>query len=314
MTIDPITKAFLDQLAAQPTPKIWQLPPEMARMAFAAMMGFVGAKDVPIGKIENIAMPVPAGDIALRIYTPVAAGGEALPVIVFFHGGGFVVGDLDTHDGLCRLLASDSGARVVAVHYRRGPEHKFPAAVEDAYAALLWIAKNASVLGVDANRIAVAGESAGGNLSAVVCQLAKAQGGPKIAYQLLMFPGTQIGGQFASLGEYAEGYFLDKATLDWFFGNYIAPGTDMSDPRHSPLLAKDLSGLPPAMVMLGGCDPLHDEGLAYAEKLRAAGVPVVVQDYPGMIHCFIYMQAILPQAYDALSKAAKKVRHAFAMN
>ena len=215
---------------------------------------------------------------------------------------------------MCRLLASESGARVVAVDYRLAPEHKFPAAVEDAFAAVCWIEKTQPSLAVDANRIAVAGDSAGGNLSAVVCQLAKARGGPKIAYQLLMFPGTQVGGQFASLGKFAEGYFLDKATLDWFYGNYIAPGTDMSDARHSPLLGKDLSGLPPATVMLGGCDPLHDEGVAYAEKLRAAAVPVVVQDYPGMIHCFIYMQALLPQAYDALSKAAKNLRHAFAMN
>lgn len=313
MPLDTITKAFLDQLAAQPVPKLWQLPPEPGRMAFAAMMSFVGPKDVPIGKIENVSMPGPGGDIALRIYTPVAAGGEALPAIVFFHGGGFVVGDLDTHDGLCRLLAAESGARVIAVHYRRAPEHKFPTAVEDAYAAVCWIEKNATQLGVDANRIAVCGDSAGGNLSAVVCQLAKEKNGPKIAYQLLMFPGTQIGGEFASKNEFTEGYFLDKAMLDWFHGHYIPPGTDMTDPRHSPLLARDLSGLPPATVMLGGCDPLHDEGLAYAEKLRAAGVPVMVMDYPGMIHCFIYLQAILPQAHEALAKAARNVRHAFEM-
>ncbi len=313
MPLDPITKTFLDQLAAQPMPKLWELSPDLGRMAFAAMTNFVGPKDVPIGKIGTISMPGPAGDIALRIYTPVAAGGEALPVIVYFHGGGFVVGDLDTHDGLCRLLATDSGARVIAVHYRRAPEHKFPAAVEDAYAAVCWIEKNASDLGIDANRMAVAGESAGGNLSAVVCQLAKEQGGPKIAYQLLMFPCTHIGGQYASLREFAEGYFLDKEMLDWFFGNYLPRETDMSDPRHSPLLAKDLRGLPPATVMLGGCDPLHDEGLAYAEKLRAAGVSVTVDDYPGMVHAFVFLQSVLPQAHEALAKAAKDVRRAFEM-
>ena len=302
MPLDPLAQAFLDQLAAQPTPKLWEMPPTVARLAFAAMMNLVGPKDVPIGKIENISMP---GGIALRIYTPIAAGGEALPAIVFFHGGGFTIGDLDTHDGLCRILAAESGARVIAVNYRLAPEHKFPAAVDDAFAAVSWIEENASDLGVDANRIAVAGDSAGGTLSAVVCQLAKKKGRPKIACQLLMFPGTQIGGQFPSLREFAVGYLLEKGSIDWFYGNFIPPGTDPSDLRHSPLLAEDVSGLPPAYVMLGGCDPLHDEGLAYADKLRAANVPVTVADYPGMLHSFIYFQAVLPQAREALAKAAK---------
>jgi acetyl esterase len=277
-------------------------------MTFAATMSLVGPKDVPIGRIENTSMPGPGGDMKLRTYTPVAAGGEALPAIVFFHGGGFVFGDLDTHDGLCRLLATDSGARVIAVNYRLAPEHKFPAAVEDAFAAVRWIEKNAADLGVDANRIAVAGDSAGGNLSAVVCQLAKAQDGPKIAAQLLMFPSTQIGGTFASLHEFAAGYLLEKKSIDWCFGNYVPPGTDPNDIRLSPLLADDLSGLPPAYVMLGGCDPFHDEGLAYADKLRAEGVAVTIADYPGMLHCFVYLQAVLPQAYAALADAAKALR------
>jgi len=307
MPLDPLAQAFLDQLAAQPTPKLWEMPPTVARLAFAAMMNFVGPKDVPIGKIENISMP---GDIALRVYTPVAAGGEALPAIVFFHGGGFTIGDLDTHDGICRILAAESGARVIAVNYRLAPEHKFPTAMDDAFAAVNWIEKNASALGVDANRIVVAGDSAGGTLSAVVCQLAKEKGGPKIAYQLLMFPGTQIGGLFASLREFAVGYMLEKRSIDWFYGNFIPSGTDPLDPRHSPLLAKDVTGLPPAYVMLGGCDPLHDEGLAYADKLRAANVPVTVADYPGMLHSFIYFQAVLPQAHEALAKAAKALRQA----
>jgi acetyl esterase len=308
MPLDPLAQAYLDRLAATPRPKLRELPPELGRMGFAAMMSLVGPKDVPIGKIENMAMPGPEGDIALRLYTPVAVGGEALPAIVFFHGGGFMFGDLDTHDGLCRLLAMDSGVRVVAVNYRLAPEHKFPAAVEDAYAAVCWIEKNAADLGVDANSIAVAGDSAGGNLAAVVCQLAKAEEGPKIAAQLLMFPPTQFGGMFASLQEFAVGYLLEKKSIDWCHGNYILPGTDPNDPRLSPLLADDVNGLPPAYVMLGGCDPLHDEGLAYAQKLRTAGVEVTVADYPGMLHCFIYLQAVLPQAYTALAAAAKALR------
>jgi acetyl esterase len=217
-------------------------------------------------------------------------------------------GDLDTHDGLCRLLATDSGVRVVAVDYRLAPEHKFPAAVEDAFAAVCWIEKNAADLGVDANSVAVAGDSAGGNLAAVVCQLAKVEEGPKIAAQLLMFPSTQFGGTFASLQEFAVGYLLEKKSIDWCHDNYIPTGTDQNDPRLSPLLADDVSGLPPAYVMLGGCDPLHDEGLAYAGKMRTEGVAVTVADYPGMLHCFIYLQAILPQAHTALDDAAKALR------
>lgn len=308
MTLDPLAKAFLDQLAMAPTPKLWELPPAGARQVFAATMSLVGPKDVPIGKIENIAVPGPGGDIKLRIYTPVAAGGEALPALVFFHGGGFTIGDLDSHDGLCRLLASESGARVVAVDYRLAPEHKFPAAVEDACAAVSWIEANAAQLGIDANRIAVGGDSAGGTLSAVVCQRAKEEDRPKIAAQLLMFPMTQHGGAFASLREFAAGYLLDKQTLDWFFGNYVPAGTDPNDARLSPLLADDVSGLPPAYVMLGGCDPLHDEGLAYAQKLRAEGVAVTVADHPGMPHAFIHLQGVLPQAYAALAEAARALR------
>ncbi len=311
MPLDPLTKAFLDQLGAAPTPKLWELSPTNARLAFAMMMGLAGPKDVPIGRVESRTMPGPGGDIALRLYTPVAAGGEALPAIVYFHGGGFTIGDLDSHDGICRLLARQSGARVIAVDYRLAPEHKFPAAVDDAFAAVNWIQANAADINVDANRIAVAGDSAGATLSAVVCQLAKTLDGPSIAAQLLMFPMVQLGGKFASLREFAVGYFLDKEVMEWFYHNYVPPGSNFADPRLSPLLAEDVGGLPPAYVMLGGCDPLHDEGLAYAGKLRAAGVPITVADYPGMIHCFIYLQAIVPQAYVALTDAAKALRQRF---
>ncbi|MBU6296906.1 MAG: alpha/beta hydrolase [Alphaproteobacteria bacterium] len=311
MPLDPLTKAFLDQLDTMPTPKLWEMSPASARMASAVVMKLANPKDMPIGKIQNRDMPGPGGNIALRLYTPVAAGGEALPAVVYFHGGGFVIGDLESHDAICRLLAEQSGARVIAVDYRLAPEHKFPAAVEDAFAAVNWVEANAADIGVDANRIAVAGDSAGGTLSAVVCQLAKAQGGPSIAAQLLMFPVTQLGGSFSSLHEFAAGYFLEKQTMDWFFGHYLPAWADLSDARLSPLLAESVGGLPPAYVMLGGCDPLHDEGLAYAEKLRAAGVPVTIADYPGMVHCFIFLQAIVPQAYTALTDAANALRRVF---
>src|SRR6185312_8607066 len=247
-----------------------------------------------------------AGGIAMRMYTPVAGGAEPLPVLVYFHGGGFVIGDLETHDGLCRQFANEGGFRVIAVDYRRAPEHPFPAAVDDAFAALKWIETHASELGVDANRIAVGGDSAGGALAAVVTQLAKAKG-PRVAFQMLLFPVTQIGRETASLREFGVGYFLDKQTLDWFFGHYVPAGQDKDDLRVSPLNATEMKGLPPAYVMLGGFDPLHDEGLAYANKLRDAGVAAEVADYSGLVHCFIYMQAVLPQAHEAVVAAAKAV-------
>ncbi len=308
MPLDPLVKGFLDQMAMMPGPKMFDLPPAQGREMFVAMMQMIGPKDVPIGKVENLKAPGPNGEIPLRVYTPVAAGAEALSVLIYFHGGGFVIGDLETHDGLCRQFANEGGFRVIAVDYRRAPENKFPAALDDAFSAVQWIEAHASELGVDANRIAVGGDSAGGALAAEVAQLAKAKGAPKIAFQLLMFPVTQIGGETSSLREFSIGYFLDKPTLDWFFTQYIPAGTDMNDIRVSPLNAADFKGLPPAYVMLGGFDPLHDEGLAYAKKLQDAGVKVEIADHASMVHCFIYMQAVLPQAAGAVTAAAKAVR------
>ena len=302
MPLDPLVKAFLDQMAMVPGPKMFEMSAPEGRALFVQMMQMIGPKDVPVGGVKNL----DANGIQMRMYTPVAGGAEPLPVLVYFHGGGFVIGDLETHDGLCRQFANEGGFRVIAVDYRRAPEHPFPAAVDDAFAALKWIETHASELGVDANRIAVGGDSAGGALAAVVTQLAKAKG-PKIAFQMLLFPVTQIGRETASLREFGVGYFLDKQTLDWFFGHYVPAGQDKADLRVSPLNATEMKGLPPAYVMLGGFDPLHDEGLAYANKLRDAGVAAEVADYSGLVHCFIYMQAVLPQAHEAVVAAAKAV-------
>jgi len=308
MTLDPLARQFLDSLAAAPRPKVWELSPDEMRAGMRAMMKMVGAKDIPIGGIENIAMPGAGGELALRVYTPVAAGGEALPALIYFHGGAFRVGDLDSHDQTCRVLAGEASARVIAVDYRRSPENKFPAAVDDAFAATRWVEANARELGIDANRLAVGGDSAGGNLAAVVCQLAR--GAPKIAFQLLLFPVTMLGSTFPSMREFATGYFLEREPLEFCYRDY-AGAADTADPRLSPLLAEDLAGLPPALVMLAGCDPLHDEGLAYAEKLRAAGVEVTIADYPGMLHCFTQMLSVFPQAHEALTAAARALREAF---
>lgn len=310
MALDPLVKAFLDQLAAAPRPKPWETTPDETRAGFRGMVKAFGPKDVPIGKVENLTMPGPGGDLALRAYTPVAAGGEALPVLVYFHGGAFRVGDLDTHEGICRLLAGESGCRVIAVDYRLAPEHPFPAAMDDAIAATRWIEHNAATLGIDPNRVAVGGDSSGGNLAAVVCENAKALQAPRIVHQLLMFPVTQMGSPFRSMSTYATGHVLEKEALEYCYESYASKQI-WSDLRVSPLLATDLGGLPPAYVMLAECDPLHDEGLAYAEKLVAAGVRVTVADYPGLIHNFTLFQAMLPQAREALSAAAKALRAAF---
>jgi acetyl esterase/lipase len=308
--LDPMMKAFLDQMAAVPGPKMWEVEPQDGRALFVAMMQLVGPKDVPVGKVQNLTMPGPAGEIALRNYTPVAAKSEPLPTLVFFHGGGWVIGDLDTHDGLCRMFANEAGVRVIAVNYRLAPEAKFPAAVDDALAALAWIETNAASLGVDANSVAVGGDSAGGTLAAVVTQLTKQKGTPKIAFQILLFPVTDLSAETPSIREFAEGHFLERATLHWFRDNYLPADADRTDPRVSPLLAQDFSGLPPAYILVAGCDPLHDEGVAYAEKLKAAGVNVTLVDYPGLVHDFIYMQTILPQAPEAVKAAAAALKGA----
>jgi acetyl esterase len=312
MPLDPLVKAFLDQAAAMPRPKPWDIPVTLLRKNFAGMMTMFGPKDVPVGKIRNFTIPGPAGDIRARMYAPVAAGGDALPVLIYFHGGGFVVGDLDTHDGICRLFANEGGFRVIAVDYRMAPENKWPAPMDDAETALRWIAENAPSLGVDAGRIAVGGDSAGGLISACLAQAMREKGGVAIAYQLLMFPSTDLAGHFASMEKFAVGYFMDKQTIEWNTQQLLPKGADPKSPRISPLRAEDFSRLPPAYVMLGGYDPLHDEGLAYAEKLKQAGVKVTIADYGDMVHCFIYLQTVLPQAHDAIAVAAKAVKDALA--
>ena len=307
MSLDPRLKNFLGQLYAQPGPKMWEFTPTEARQAFAIMMQFVAPKNVNVEKVEDLHAPGPNGDIPLRSYTPAGAGDRMLPALLFFHGGGFVIGNLDTHDGLCRVLANESGTKVIAVDYRLGPEHKFPAAVDDAWAALCWVAANAERLGIDAKRIAIGGDSAGAALATISARTARVKGGPHPALQLLMFPPADLSADTPSRRKWAEGYFLDKLTIDWFFDNYLPKGIDRRDPRLSPLYA-DLRGVAPVYLLTAECDPLHDEGLAYAAKLRDSGVAVTVVDYPSLVHDFIYLDAVLPQAREALTAAARAVR------
>jgi len=311
MSLDAHVKMMLDQMKAMALPKMWELGPQAARAAMR--MRFPGIAETPTGKIEDRKITVPHGDIAVRVYTPLNHNEATLPGLVFFHGGGFVLGDLDTHDDLCRVLANESGCRVVSIDYRLAPEHPFPAAVDDSYAATKYVAGNAAQFGIDPARLAVGGDSAGGNLAAVVAQLAKTQG-PKIAYQLLIYPVAQLGAAVdtPSMRENGKGYFLEKEGMDWFTKLYAPDAKHRSDPRLSPLLCKDLAGQPPAYVVTAGFDPLRDEGRDYADALDKAGVSVTYVNYPGMVHGFFSMRALIPKAREAVAAAAAALREGLA--
>lgn len=311
MALDPQVKGLLDAMAANPAPRMIDLPVAQAREMYRGIASTLDLQGVPIGKVEDRKIPGPGGDIPVRIYTPVAAGGDALPTLVYFHGGGWVIGDLGTHDALCRSLANEAGCKVVAIDYRLAPEHRFPAAADDCYAAVKWIEANASEIGVDANRIAVGGDSAGGNLAAVVSQLALAAKGPRIAFQLLIYPVTDTNTDTGSYRDNASGYFLERDSMIWFFDHYLS-GADRNDPRIAPLKAASLAGLPRAYVVTAGFDPLRDEGRAYAEALKAAGVATEYVNYEGMIHGFFNLQAAFDVARGAVKAASKALKEALA--
>ncbi|MEY4880230.1 MAG: carboxylesterase NlhH [Pseudomonadota bacterium] len=311
MQFDPFIKALFDQLPQLANLQVWQLTPRQARAEFKKLCTLANQNAAPIGKVENVEATGTENPIPIRVYTPVAAGSSALPALAYFHGGGFVLGDIDCYDPLCRTLANESGCRVLSVDYRLAPEHPFPAAVEDCFAALKWIEANSSVLGIDPNRIGVAGDSAGGNLAAVVAQLAKSKGGPHLAFQLLIYPMTSLHQDAPSAFGFG-GNVLTQPAVSWFYKQYVSDDVEPGDPRLSPLQATDFSGLPPAYVVTAGFDPLRDEGAAYAAKLKAAGVKVRHIDYPTMIHGFFSMQDLIPMASEAVAAAGQAARDALA--
>jgi acetyl esterase/lipase len=264
---------------------------------------------IPMARVEAMTVPGQGGAIPARFYVPGGLpAGESAPLLVFYHGGGWVIGDLDTHDGVCRFLAAAAGTAVLSIDYRLAPEHPFPAAVEDAWAGFAWATANAAELGVDPNRIAVGGDSAGGNMAGVVSLLAKAAGGPLPAMQLLIYPPTDAAGDLPSRHLFREGFLLTKADMDEWQHHYLPPGTDAADPRASILLAPDLSGLPPAYVATAGFDPLRDEGEAYALRMRAAGVQVALRRHPGLIHGFANMTAFSRSSRGAMLEVAGALR------
>jgi len=307
--LDPQAEALLQQMAQMNMPPLHTLTPAQAREMMRGMAALSGEPEV-VANVENLTIPGPGGQIPVRIYTP--RGDGPFPILVFFHGGGWVICDLDTHDNLCRSLTNRARCVVVSVDYRLAPEHKFPAAVEDAYAATRWVAKNARRINGDPARIAVGGDSAGGNLSAVVAIMARDQDGPGLTYQLLIYPATDISSANTdSHRNYADGYFLTRGDGDWFCGHYLNCEEDRLHHRASPLLAPDLSGLPPALVITAEFDVLRDEGESYAKRLKKAGVPVKCTRYKGMIHGFMSMDGLLSQARTGIDEASAALREAF---
>ncbi len=307
MPIDPQAKMILDQVESMGMPALHELPVAEARQSMTAMAAMQGEPE-PIAAAENRKIPGPAGEIPVRIYTP--AGAAPLPGLVYYHGGGWVLGDLETHDGVCRSLANAAGCVVVSVDYRLAPENKFPAAAEDCYAAARWVAENAASIGVDPRRIAVGGDSAGGNLTAVVALMARDRGTPSLVYQLLIYPVTDTSLETASYRENADGYMLTRDGMRWFWGHYIGDD-DRCNPYAAPLRAESLSGLPPALVITAEFDPLRDEGEAYARRLREAGVSAKLKRYDGMIHGFFGMGAFIDRAREAVGDAVAGLKAAF---
>jgi len=309
--LDPQARAVIDLVIRSGRPAYHQLSPKDARQLFRETRPASTPTPPQIGMVRDLTADGPLGPIPLRVYRPAGIPASTpLAVLVFFHGGGWVIGDLETHDVLCRQLTAGSGVSVVSVDYRLAPEHKFPAAVDDAWAATRWVVAHAGELAADASRLAVGGDSAGGNLAAVVALLARDKGAPAIAVQVLIYPVTDLVGETRSYRDFAEGYLLTREGMRWFIAHYLTAEAEAADWRASPLRAQSLAGLPPALIVTAGFDPLRDEGEAYAERLRDAGVRVDSVCYGGMIHGFVPMGRLLDTAGRAISLIAGSLSQA----
>jgi acetyl esterase len=307
MPLDPALQAMLGAMPALPDFAALDLAVLRAGMARSP---FDSGPELPLAGVAERAIPGPAGDLRVRVYTPVGNG--PFPGLVFFHGGGFVLCSLDTHDGQCRSLAHAAGCVVVSVDYRLAPEHRFPAAPEDCYAATQWVAKNGGELGIDVGRIAIGGDSAGGNLAAVVALMARDRGGPALRFQLLVYPVTDCAFDTASYRDNGEGYYLTAGSMRWFWQQYLADPGQAAEAYASPLRARDLSRLPPGLCITAEYDPLRDEGEAYAARLRSAGIDMRTSRYDGMIHGFFGARGQLEKARAAVAEAGAALRAALA--
>lgn len=308
MPLDPQIETFLQQLRELDPPPYESMSATDARADAAAATATFGPSEIVESK-QDLQIPGPAGDIPARLYTPEVLLSSG--VVVYFHGGGWVLCDIETHDGLCCTLANAAGCRIVSVDYRLAPEHRYPAAAEDAFAAQQWVVLHAEQLGAESHRVAVAGDSAGGNLAAVTALMARDRHATSPALQVLIYPITDHRFDTVSYQQNAEGYFLTRSTMRWFWDLYLGPNGDGSEPYASPLRAADLAGLPPALVLTAEYDPLRDEGEAYAKRLEEAGVPVTLARYDGMIHSFIRWTRRFDQARRAVDQIAQTLNRTF---
>ncbi|HXG20258.1 MAG TPA: alpha/beta hydrolase fold domain-containing protein [Methylomirabilota bacterium] len=308
MPLHPQVKAALDAMTAA-GPPLHRLTPQEARKAIEAMRATRGEPE-RVAKIENVTFRGPGGPLPARIYIPDGRG--PFPVLLYFHGGGWVVGSIETVDASCRSLANQAGCIVISADYRLAPEHKFPAAAEDAYAAAQWTALNIASFYGDPARLAVGGESAGANLAAVAAIMAQERGTPSFVLQLLLYPALNYAFDTPSCKENAEGYFLTTEMMQWFWKQYLTTDADGENPYASPLRVKRLQGMAPAAIFTAEFDPLRDDGAAYAAKLREAGIPVTYKCQEGLIHGYMGMASAVEPAKKARDEAAAALRAAFA--
>ncbi len=307
MPVNAQVQALLDELARQGLPPFEQMSPTQARVV---ALGFRDMQGEPesVAEVRDILVPGPTGALPVRLYHP--APGKPLPLVVYFHGGGWVIGDIEIVDKPCRALANASQCVVASVNYRVSPETKFPGPADDCYAVTRWLAEHPQDVGADGRFVAVAGDSAGGNLAAVVALMARDRGAPAISYQVLIYPvtTTAAGNTFASYRDNAEGYLLTKAGMEWFWDHYLASPEDGKNPYASPLQASDLRGLPPAIVITAEFDPLRDEGQAYAKRLADAGVNVKTSHYEGLIHGFFWSAGVLDAGKQLIAEIGGELR------
>jgi acetyl esterase len=309
MPLDPQAQKVVDALAALNLKPFRDSSPAEARESMRSRTAALGPfEEVPA--VADHRVPVTGGEITVRVYKPAGMGPH--PVLVFYHGGGWVIGDLYTHDGICRSIVNAAGCAVASVDYRLAPEFKYPVPVEDSYAGLLWVVANATRLGLDSARIAVGGDSAGGNLAAVMALLARDRRGPRLLLQILVYPVTDYDFGTASYRENGTGFVLTTDDMRWFWRHYLSREEQGREMTASPIRAKSLADLPPALVITAGCDPLRDEGDAYAARLRDAGVAVTLTPYPGMFHGFLRMTRILDQSRVLLDEIAGALKKALA--
>jgi acetyl esterase len=307
--LHPQLAALLERAAKSPLPPYYEVPATVARRLYRDARGALTPDPPAVESVQLLLAPGPAGPVPVRSYRPKGAGREELlAALVYIHGGGWVIGDLDTHDVVCRTLANGARCAVFSVEYRKAPEAPFPAAVDDCFAALNFVSKQP---GINQKQLAVGGDSAGGNLATVMALMARDAGGPAISFQLLIYPGTDQQMGHPSIDSNGEGYLLTKKSMEYFRGYYLPNKADWLDWRASPLLAKSLAKLPPAYVMTAGYDPLRDEGKAYAERLAKEGVPTEYRNYADMVHGFITMGRVLDTANSALADCARALKKAW---